>query len=107
MQVSTEGEHNNESCDLAGTEQCHRGDGTKQKYLTKDIDSKKTKISNKIKLPPSKSRVVKCYYCSKKFIHQNLKTHILSKHGNVTIREKGRKSLKDLFSSTGSEKKGF
>ena len=48
--------------------------------------------------------MVKCYYCSKKFIHQNLKTHILSKHGNVTIREKGQKSLKDSFSSRVSEK---
>ena len=59
--------------------------------------------NNKIKLPPSKKRTVKCYYCKQIYIYQNLKPHILAQHGNVQIRVAGQRSLLDIFSATSSQ----
>ena len=103
MQATTEDEHDNVAHDPVETKEIGTGNAAKQECSKEILDCKKTKI-NKKKLPPSKSHVVKCFYCKKKFIHQNLKSHILAQHGSVPIREEGQKSLLDIFSARSSDK---
>ena len=106
MQATTEDEHDNVAHDPVETKEIGTGNAAKQECSKEILDCKKTKI-NKKKLPPSKSHVVKCFYCKKKFIHQNLKSHILAQHGSVPIREEGQKSLLDIFSATSRDKNYF